>query len=79
MTKPFEIYAPFAPDRSACVVAVQSPRYGFCISRQQLLQAMRKLHVPDWSTVFLRSNGVDEQLTVVSFKSDDLEVIKCAS
>lgn len=79
MTKPFEIYAPFASDRSFCVVAIQSPRYGFCISRQQLLQARRRLQIPDWSTVHLRDNGVVKSLTVVSFKSDDCEVITCVS
>lgn len=79
MIKPLELYASFAPDRSVCVVAIQSPSYGFCISRQQLLQAKRKLKIPDWATVFLRPNGVVNQLTVVSFKADDCEVIKCAS
>lgn len=79
MVKPVEIYAAFAPHRSACVVAIQSPCYGFCISRQQLLQAKRKLQVPDWASVFLRPNGDLKQLQVVSFKSDDCEVITCAS
>lgn len=79
MTKPLELYAASSPDRSVCVVAIQSPSHGFCISRQQLLQAKRKLKIPDWATVFLRPNGVVKQLAIVSFKSDDCEVITCVS
>lgn len=46
MIKAFELYAPFAPERSACVVAVKSPTHGYCVSRQQFLHAKRKLEIP---------------------------------
>lgn len=79
MVKPFEIYPLYAAHLSACVVAILSPRHGYCISRAQLLRAKRKLGVPAWCTVFLRPNTVSNRLAVISYTSSETEVITCAS